>query len=101
MLTTRTAVIEYLVSIGKPRNLATAMTEEFLNYGGSKDDQIYNASTDREPFPYAEGDFNEIDAVTYYDSFISYGVQETDEGIWFDGELLFNKQGYYIHAKGK
>jgi hypothetical protein len=99
-LTTRTAVVDYLETIqNKPRNFAQAMTNEFLNYD-SDEEAAQNRDFIRfgpPPEPNSEPtNISTEHAISLYEDFMDYGIVLTPEGILFDGELIFDRDGNYL-----
>jgi hypothetical protein len=100
MLTTRTQVINYLVTQGKPENFARAMTNEFLNWDSNPNDPDFvpDLIWFTEP-SHKDSDvvsITEKEALKFYDDFMGYGVELTPDGITFDYDLTFDTQGNYL-----
>lgn len=86
-LSTRSEVINFLVSWGRIPALAKAMTNEFYNMGPEGDDALWDS--DGKMMSGINGD----EALDVFDDFMDYNVVVTPEGIWFDGSLSFRPDG--------
>lgn len=80
---TQTEVVEYLVKQGKPRNLAKAVVTE--QYCGD-DEYCYEGSEHKVVV-------TESDAIDAYNTYVPSMMVVTAEGIEFDGELAFDRNG--------
>jgi hypothetical protein len=109
MFTTRTQMVDYLVSIGKPANIAKAAVNEYCNMDFNGDTRALIYRDDDEQPGVCEklgededGDVyvrvNEAYTINIYDSFFDM-AEVTPEGILCDGFLYADLDGNIIHNK--
>lgn len=90
---TITEVVNYLVSGGMHAGVARAMVLEYLTYDNADDnDLLQREGADGK----AEAFTMKRDEIAEFKWDVQDEFEVTDEGIEFDGELMFDLQGNYL-----
>jgi len=92
-ITTHAAYIAHLVSNGRHAGLAKAMVTEFFwsSINGPENDLLYSGSDEETPCSLEPAQaLAEFDAIVH-----DYNAAVTEDGIMFDGELMFDLDGEY------